>query len=364
MTHNMSLSAWARGGILQREMAIYRRLAGDLDQISFVSYGSRSDSELLGEEPNMKVLTNWIKVPPRVYSHLAPLIHARDLRSADVFKTNQFDGALTALRAKRIFRKPLIVRGGYIWSVEVEHLMGESSQLAAQTRRTESRVLHAADRVVVTDQHKVELIKRKHNIDPSKIVVIPNYVDTELFSPADPTGTADDGRTITYVGRLEPQKMPAILLEAARDLDVNLIFIGGGAERAELEHRAASARANVEFRGTMPSHEIAKQLNKSTLFVMPTKWEGQPKALLESMSAGVPVISSEVTGVVDLIDDGVNGVMVPNDPRDFQDAIVRLLDDNILRSRLGKAGRQYVIDHNSIDLVQSLELNLYRELTS
>ena len=82
------------------------------------------------------------------------------------------------------------------------------------------------------------------------------------------------------------------------------------------------------------------------------------------MSAGVPVISSEVTGVVDLIDDGVNGVMVPNDPRDFQDAIVRLLDDNILRSRLGKAGRQYVIDHNSIDLVQSLELNLYRELTS
>jgi glycosyltransferase involved in cell wall biosynthesis len=99
------------------------------------------------------------------------------------------------------------------------------------------------------------------------------------------------------------------------------------------------------------------------VFALPSRIEGLPNALLEAMACGLPVISSTLTGMTEIVENGVNGVVVSiGDEHALSGAILSLLGDHSTARRLGQAARQYILESCSLDTVAESYIKLYRTI--
>jgi glycosyltransferase involved in cell wall biosynthesis len=215
----------------------------------------------------------------------------------------------------------------------------------------------------------------QHKFRPERLVYIPNGVDTQQFYPAWPAERAEiSERVVVCVARLEYAKGIDILLRAWahmlqlpaawRDgLQIRLCLVGDGSRRAELEHLVAALgiQQNVEFLGTR--RDILHLLQHAWGFVLPSRWEGMPNALLEAMACGLPCIASRVSGSEDIIEQGSNGLLVePEQPEQLANALRLLVEDTDLTKKLGWRGYETVLgNYQLISTVQSY-LAFYRYL--
>lgn len=150
---------------------------------------------------------------------------------------------------------------------------------------------------------------------------------------------------ILTVAALKPYKGIPVLLEACKLLpDVQCEVIGEGPMRGELE-----SVPNVRLRGALPQHEVAEAIRACEIFVLPSiiapdgQMEGIPVALMEAMAAGKPVIATSISGIPELVEHDVTGLLVgPGDARQLADAIRLLLSDADLRARLAANGKERV----------------------
>lgn len=168
-----------------------------------------------------------------------------------------------------------------------------------------------------------------------KLCVIPNGVDAERFAnavPADlsPMGIPGGAWTLVTVGRLTPQKGQDVLLEAVAPLmgdhpDLHLLIIGEGPERARLAQLATTL--GVSDRVHLPGWQadVPGILKSSRAFVLPSRWEGMPNALLEAMASGLPCIATNVEGVDELWDSGEpENLVTPGDVTALRIAVKRV----------------------------------------
>lgn len=188
-------------------------------------------------------------------------------------------------------------------------------------------------------------------------------VDTAVFAPradAAPdvaTGGDQPQLRLVSVGTLHEVKGQRYLLEACaelrdRGIDVSCVLIGDGPDRRMLEslrHELALDDA-VEFAGRCTRDEIARHVASAHALVAPSvptsggKREGIPVVLMEAMSAGLPVVSSRISGIPELVNDGVNGLLAePFASSELADALERLARDAALRRRLGEAARETIL---------------------
>jgi colanic acid/amylovoran biosynthesis glycosyltransferase len=182
-------------------------------------------------------------------------------------------------------------------------------------------------------------------------------VDPSVFQPRSEPGNAVP--EILCVGRLVPAKGQHVLLEASRLLHrrgVNhrITFVGDGPDRDSLESAATEAglEGRIRFTGGLCQPEVREEYRRADLFVLPSFAEGVPVVLMEAMVSGIPVISTTITGIPELIRDGVSGRLVPAGSVDaLADAIDETLSDPRLRDRFADAGRKAVIDE--FDLAES-----------
>ncbi len=180
-----------------------------------------------------------------------------------------------------------------------------------------------------------------------------NGVDLSLFAPARAPAVAG-GRRILAVGRLVPKKgfhvlIDACALLAAQGVEFACDIVGEGAERERL---AASIVAHdlagrVRLLGALPQDEVLPLYRNAAVSVLPcvTDAEGNrdalPTSLIESLACGVPVVSTPVGGVGEIVDHGVNGLIVPeNDATALAAAVADLLEDDGKRRAFGAAGRE------------------------
>jgi glycosyltransferase involved in cell wall biosynthesis len=103
-------------------------------------------------------------------------------------------------------------------------------------------------------------------------------------------------------------------------------------------------------------------LNSCDLFVLPSKWEGMPKALVEAMACGLPVIGTDVPGIRDLIDHGRNGYLCEPGERGIRSAIASLIEDPQVGARLGQEARKFAASRFSLENIASIELELLAEI--
>jgi glycosyltransferase involved in cell wall biosynthesis len=362
-TTGASLHFWDKITLtFEREVAIYQRLQECGVQVSFVTYGDAKDLRYAARIPGIHVLCNHWGLSSRRYERWLPVLHGWHLWRADVYTTNQTIGADVALRAARLFGKPLIARCGYMWSRVAAGQDGADSRAAHHARTQEAQVFPAADRVVVTAGYMKQYVEEQYGLADSRVKVIPNYVLTDLFRP-DSEGICKPGR-ICFVGRLHPEKNLLALLEAVRGLDVELEIIGDGPQRKAVEAAACDKGVSVRFLGRCPHAELPQRLNAAEMFILPSLYEGHPKALLEAMACGRPVIGTDVIGIRELIRHRQTGYLCGTSPEEIRSAIQDVLSDADLRARMGHNGREFVVEHFALERVVEMELALLQELWS
>ncbi len=175
------------------------------------------------------------------------------------------------------------------------------------------------------------------------------------------------GKHLLFVGRLAGVKGVPILLEALQalretHLDMHVTLIGDGPEREALEARAHDMGLSefVDFVGYKSQSEVADALGQSDIFVLPSFAEGVPVVLMEAMAAAVPVVTTHVAGVPELVEDGVHGILThAGDSASLAAAIDQLLSDPNKSAAMGEAGRDKVraafnITHESAWLAELL----------
>ena len=237
--------------------------------------------------------------------------------------------ALYADWARRLFRIPTI-----------PVTLSEEDVELGVARRPFAAALRAAWAVGVRGAHSGRILVA-HGIRPERIFNPPNLFDPDLYAP-DPSVAKDVD--VLYVGNLVAVKRLDMLLEAAKRLKdarpaFRMALVGDGILRGELE--ALAARLGlceaVEFAGARPFEEIARWLRRARVFVMTSEMEGLPQAMIEAMSAGVPVVVPDTGDVTTLARDGENALVVrPPSAEGFAAAIARLLDDPALHARLSQ----------------------------
>jgi colanic acid/amylovoran biosynthesis glycosyltransferase len=229
--------------------------------------------------------------------------------------------------------------------------------LAAKVRR-------AAFVACISDFCRSQLLKL---VDPEhwdKLEIVHCGLDRDHAAAA-ADGAHHNGRhgalRILCVGRLVPEKGQLILLQALaelgrRGLETETVFVGDGPARAQLE--AASRRlgvsGQVSFAGSLGADRVSDLYRDADVFCLPSFSEGVPVVLMEAMAHELPVVTTRVAGIAELVEDNVSGLVVPAGREEaVADAIQRLASDPDLRRRWGQAGRERVL--SDYDVARSAE---------
>ncbi|PIE16385.1 MAG: colanic acid biosynthesis glycosyltransferase WcaL [Rhodobacterales bacterium] len=183
-----------------------------------------------------------------------------------------------------------------------------------------------------------------------KLHIVHCGVEPERYeNPAPKTG-----KRLLFVGRLAAVKGVPVLLEALEtvlhtDPDITLTLIGDGPDRQILQDQAKALGDRVQFVGYKSQSEVADYLRQTDILVLPSFAEGVPVVLMEAMAAQIPVLTTRIAGVPELVADGVSGLLVPpGDQRTLTEAIRVLTTDAPLRAKMGAAGRQTVCQHYNV----------------
>jgi glycosyltransferase involved in cell wall biosynthesis len=308
--------------------------------------------------PNRPRLAGW------PYALWLPIRHRRQLSRCPVLRVEQFTGAIPALLARALWGIPFVLTYGYDYDA-----VARASGAAWKGRYYSVLRRLAIPRAAAVIVPNPELGQRLFRRWPSaRFVHLPNGIDAERFAPSPPQGVPTDERVVTYVGRLSVEKNLTRLVEAVahlRDLRVRLVLIGDGPEADVLRRRARETGARVEFAGVVPHSRLPERLTVSDCFVLPSLTEGHPKALIEAMSCGLPCVVSDRGGNRLLVADGENGLSF--DPEDVEGMVAqirRVLTDQPLARRLGKAARERVLAEYDVNRLMALEVRLVMEVAA
>lgn len=360
-TLGVSLADWQRAGYLQREVSYYRRLGEHVGPVTFVTYGGEEDAALGERLDGIRVLNNPDRLLPEEFMRRAPELYRAELEPLAIVKSNQIKGAQAVIRAAALTGATPIVRGGYLLSRFVSN-RPISHRMRFGLWRREWMLFHRAARVFLPTPEDVSYARRWYRLPEGKAVVIPNFVDTDLFRPQEEV--ACEPGLVCFVGRLASQKNLPALIEAMSGLKgARLRLIGDGPERESLLRLAREKGVPVEARGTVPQEELPRLLAECEVFVLPSLYEGLPKSLLEAMAAGVPVVATRVQGSESVIRHRETGWLCEDTaPESLREGLETLLRDSHLRACIGRAAREFIVENFSLQSVLEREVAAYREL--
>lgn len=222
--------------------------------------------------------------------------------------------------------------------------------------------------ITLTEQEKRDHLRFR--IAPeNRFSVIHSGIDGKnlLTMPSDPAamklelGIPDHAFIVGTVGRLTPVKGHRYLLEAAKEIltanpDCYFVFLGDGEISSELQDyaRVLGIKDNVRFPGWRP--DVGAVMSVFDIFSLPSLNEGMGRVLVEAMMLGKPVVASRVGGILDLVRDNDNGLLVsPSDPQSLAAGISALANDPEKRRRLGERGRETAASFTSEAMVRKIE---------
>jgi len=361
-TLGMSVKGWHDAGLIQRDSLLYERLCAQGYDIHFITYGSHDDHQYLYPGSRIRVLAKPNGLTDHQYGWRVPSIHRDVLRDVDIIKSHQVFGARFAVLAKLRLGKPYVARCGYLRTVFLKRQnRSRREQLLAWLE--ECLAFRLADAVCAPSQAEIRYISRRYGVDPAKAHACPNWIDTERFKP-DPA-VLKQTRRVCFVARFDPAKQPLLLLEAFRGLkDIELLMIGGGSLRGQIEAKIREYDLNATILDRVPNETLPAYLNSSAVYVLPTLYEGgSPKTLLEAMACGLPVVSTNAFGVNEAFQHKTHGYkLAPDNVQALREAVLTLLDDPVRAKVMGQQGRQHVIDNYSVERAIGRELDILRRL--
>ena len=231
--------------------------------------------------------------------------------------------------------------------------VAHGSDLHIDRHMLDRKVAEAAFVVAISRDNLEEIVAECGELARERVEVIHCGVDTQRFRPR--TRPADPRRpfTVLCIGTLHEVKGQAVLIDACRQLrdagvEVRVRIVGEGEDEAMLSDRIAATGLGtmVTLDGRLNRAQVIEALDQADLLVAPSvvarngKREGIPVVLMEAMSCGLPVVASRLSGIPELVDDEMSGLLVtPGDSIDLAAAIRRLVEDPDLRASMGMAAR-------------------------
>ncbi len=171
------------------------------------------------------------------------------------------------------------------------------------------------DRLIVLNDSDYDIAVNKLGFSPNRITLLPNGIDTNIFTPDSSSNQFNPSHRdlrVVMVGRLDEQKDPYTFLNAAllllqKNRNIRFDFIGGGREFDELSRRIEDSGFSSRISLLSWRNDVATLLRSYDIFVLPSRWEGMPLAILEAQSSGLPVVATNIPGNNDLVEDHIDG---------------------------------------------------------
>ena len=220
--------------------------------------------------------------------------------------------------------------------------------------RLADKVRDATFVACISDYCRSQLLRQVEPEHWHKLAVVRCGLDgraVESLAPPEPRTEAAGPLRVLSVGRLVPEKGQFILLQALaelqrREVDVTATLVGDGPDRLMLEREARRLRLSgrVTFAGSLGADRVAQLYREADVFCLASFTEGVPVSLMEAMSHRLPVVTTRITGIPELVEDGVSGALLPpGRVSPLADALQRLAEEPELRSKWGEAGRRQVL---------------------
>src|ERR671918_592655 len=271
--------------------------------------------------------------------------------------------------AAKLHRLPLVltVHTSLRHTLAVSDL--RSALLKALGGQIESWGEHSAEAVLVITSRLHRLLV-SDSVDENRIHIIPPGVNPSLFEGPFEDPFSGVGRPrVLFVGRLAPQKGVGTLVEAAGLLEhpsAQVLLVGDGPERKVLERETERLGVGdrLRFESFVTHDRLPAAMAHADVLVLPSLYEELGTVLLEAMQAALPIVASETGGIPDVIENGVNGMLVPpGDPEALARAIDCLLADRKLACRLSEGAQERAKDYDWEALGERV-LRVYRGVTA
>lgn len=349
----------ARGGVEEHVLSFLQRL--DPDRFATILACPPDLVEAFGDDLRATPaevfpirLWGW---GPRHWRHAWRFYRFLRQRRPDILNTHMFRATMVGAPIARLAGVPTVIatfhgrepwrRGLIKGSYVVDRLV--------------DRFVH---RMIAVCESSKRYLTRTKGLDPAKITVIHNGRDLDRYRPPAPDavrairtelGIADGEPLVGVVGRLDEQKGHTYLLDALPEVlrrhpRARLVLVGEGPLRAPLEQQAArlGVLPGIVFTGFRT--DVPAVMGAMDVVVLPSLYEGLPLVLIEALAMARPVVATAVDGSVDVVEDGVSGILVPPaDPAALAKGLLQLLDDPALARRLGEAGRRSTLQRFTLD---------------
>jgi colanic acid/amylovoran biosynthesis glycosyltransferase len=251
-------------------------------------------------------------------------------------------------------------------------------ELYTRDRRIVRSQLEAADQIVTISENNRHLIADLcQNKSLDDVAVVHLGVDLDQFVP-NPKHSDTRGSQLLSVGNLIEKKGHKYLIEACHILAQRCVgfycsIVGEGPNRPELETLITRYRLTslVELTGALEQHKVCELYQQSDIFALACvvarsgDRDGMPTVLIEAMASGIPVVTTPVTGIPELVTDGENGILVPErDAGALADALQTLIEDKELRINMGHKARQRVAQDFDIQRNTAVLVDLFHEVAN
>lgn len=283
-------------------------------------------------------------------------------RLLGLLRGGRFDILHCHLAASNIIAKPLGALAGVPVRINHDHTNDALRVDNRIVRHLETWANHFATHCIAVSTTCRDFLVQHENVPAPRVTIVPNGIDTTLHAP-DPDrrraaranlGLGESERLVLGVGRLRPQKNFAMFLRVAANLrrevpGARFLIAGSGPEEKRLRALADELGLGAVIRFAGYAADPRDLYAASDVLLMPSRFEGLPMTLLESMAWELPVVASRLDGIAEVITDGLDGLLVDRDNEaGFCRSLCRLLDDAAQRAEMGSRARLRIVERFSL----------------
>lgn len=310
----------------------------------------------------LNFIENKWGVPFPLFSIRFLWIAFREAKKSDVVHIHDvfYLSSFFAMLAARFYKKPVVLMQHVEMIKHPSKLVMMGQKLAFATT---GAYVFKHSKKIITLNDRVDAFLMQCGVDNSKLVALPNGVDSTLFSPVSSAQKIDlkrklgfslDKKVVLFVGRFVPKKGFDKLMGASDDL-YQLVFAGGTAP--------AGSDSRITFLGKLTQQELALVYQAADIFILPSEGEGFPLSVQEAMSSGLPIITTNDYGYVRYNFDRERFILLDDtSSKSIKETLYSIVNDNSKIRSMGEYSRSYALQYFSWDVVISELENLYKTL--
>ena len=368
-TFDYSLKTWSSSGTLDREFKIYQKIH-EKTAIDFIffTYGDNSDLKLAESYPDFKIYPLYSKLKYSnnklkrlLQSFYIPFVYRKEFKEIDILHQHQLLGSWVVMLTKFIYKLPFLLRTGY----DMANFARQNNKPAFIIKTYDMLTFFSikySDLITVSNKTDYERLKKYYSLNRNeKILVRSNWVEIRA---SESNLESRHMNKILSVGRLEDQKNYKLLISELSNMQnkMSLDIVGEGSLKADLTNFAKSKNVEVNFLGNLAFSELMSLYKKYTFYISTSKFEGNPKTLLEAMGSGCVVIASNIPNHKELIADGKDGRLFDLQNPGIENLLQELTKNKEYMKDLSTSASRRITTSNNIDQLASLMIEDYQNL--